>query len=36
LMSEWHWTQLTGAQNQRNGNSLRDCIKPKQTHPAAA
>src|SRR5260370_1580104 len=36
LMSEWHWTQLTGAENQRNGKSLRACIKRKKTYPAAA
>src|SRR5579863_9541488 len=36
LMSEWHWTQLTGAENQRNGKSLHACIKRKKTYPAVA
>src|SRR5260370_20229165 len=31
LMSGWSWTQLTGAENQRNGNSLRACTKRKRT-----
>src|ERR1700724_1535774 len=30
-MSEWHWTQLTSAENQRNGNSLCACIRRKKT-----
>jgi broad-specificity NMP kinase len=31
LMSESHWTQLTSAENQRNGNSLCACIRRKKT-----
>src|SRR5687768_13672505 len=35
-MSAWRETQLTGAENQRKRNSLRDCIERKKTYPAAA
>src|SRR4051812_8212163 len=36
LMSVWRGSQLTGAENRRKRNSLRDCIEQKKTYPAAA
>jgi hypothetical protein len=32
-MSEWHWTQLTSAENQRNGNSLLRLHQTKEDIP---
>ena len=32
-MSEWRWTQLTGAENQRKRKSLRDCINKRSHTP---
>ena len=34
LMSAWRETRLTGAENQKKRNSLRDCIERKKTYPA--